>query len=216
MNQLDELVCRLCVYEVSRGAAVRARARKAGRGQERGRTGVREGLDVERVRLAARLCNRLDPLRACVQDVSECTRRRTSTALERTLAGSATIMWQSMKTLSTVLLTLARTGAPMVMLGTKWPSMTSGAGLGREHCGRRRREGRRSAPMWTHSAPQCIMRLISFPRSAKLEARTEGETIARGEAAMAWREVGGERAGGERRARRGVWGSERLSACSRV
>lgn len=37
--------------------------------------------------------------------------------------------------------------------------------------------------MWTHSAPQCIMRRISFPRSAKLEARTLGETMALGDAA---------------------------------
>lgn len=36
-----------------------------------------------------------------------------------TFAGSATIMWQSMNTLGTVLYTEASTGGPMVMLGTK-------------------------------------------------------------------------------------------------
>jgi len=56
--------------------------------------------------------------------------------------------------------------------------------------------------MWTHSAPQCIMRLISLPRSAKLLARTEGETMARVDEAMVGRRgrrrrrvVGGGRGG---------------------
>lgn len=38
--------------------------------------------------------------------------------------------------------------------------------------------------MCTHCAPQCIMRLISLPRSAKLLARTEGETMAWGGAGV--------------------------------
>ena len=37
-------------------------------------------------------------------------------------------------------------------------------------------------PMWTHSAPCCIMRLISLLRSPKLLAKTEGEIIGRGDA----------------------------------
>lgn len=69
----------------------------------------------------------------------------------------------------------------MVMLGTKWPSMTSvGGPVPVSEGGRLQRMEGEDSPMWTHCAPQCIMRLISFPRSAKLLARTDGETIASG------------------------------------
>jgi len=117
---------------------------------------VRERLDVERVRLAAGLCDGLDPLHAPLSKVSGCSEGEGESEREtrRTFAGSATIMWQSMNTLSTVLWTLARTGAPMVMLGTKWPSMTSARGTSRVSAGARRRERERERER-THVDPLC-------------------------------------------------------------
>lgn len=47
-------------------------------------------------------------------------RKRDEARPRRTIAGSETIMWQSMKTPGTVLNTLASTGGPIVMFGTKW------------------------------------------------------------------------------------------------
>lgn len=47
--------------------------------------------------------------------------------------------------------------------------------------------------MWTHSAPCFIMRLISFDRSPKFDASTDGAIIARGELirSLAERRYGG-------------------------
>ena len=53
------------------------------------------------------------------------------------------------------------------------------------YSGDREGKGSRDGPMWTHSAPCFIMRLISLLRSPKLDARTEGEMIGRGEAMAA-------------------------------
>ena len=46
-------------------------------------------------------------------------------ALVHTFSGSETIIWQSIKMSGTALETDLRIGAPITILGTKWPSMMS-------------------------------------------------------------------------------------------
>jgi hypothetical protein len=57
------------------------------------------------------------------------------------------------------------TGQPMVMLGTKWPSMMS---------------------TWSQSAPCSIFLAQSWPRFAKLALRMEGAMMAGGVIVNAW------------------------------
>lgn len=56
---------------------------------------------------------------------SSCSLRSLRSRRQLTWLGLDTIMWQSMKMSGTFFLTHARIGGPIVMLGTKWPSMTS-------------------------------------------------------------------------------------------